>query len=423
MLLLLAIVSLSGCGGTDSEKKKVTGPIVSSSSDSDPLESSSSSIITDPLTYDWHSIAANDPAIRITGRADLAIPTQPLLEWAGSSIEFSFEGTSAKAILNGKPNYLNVFIDNDTVPASVIDLENSFDTLYTLAENLTPGVHTIKIYKRTEAQVGSLTFKGLQILGAPGLKPLPARPERRIEFIGNSITCGYGNLDTRKENGFANNTEDHYFTYGAMLARHFNAESHAICFSGRGVYRNNNNGTNGILPQLFQRQLPYYNTEWDFANWTPQVVSVNLGTNDFYKGIPDSVGFVTAVVDFVKDIKSEYPSAKVLILDGPMLSDYFPPVLPADVDQFPVDASGYASAYYTQTGATFTYKSQTVCQRFLDAALDVLVADLVEGVQRHSLPSQTPTLGYGADWHPNVARNYAMAAELVSVIEGLDPEW
>lgn len=59
--------------------------------------------------------------------------------------------------------------------------------------------------------------------------------------------------------------------------------------------------------------------EWDHSQWHPDVVVINLGTNDFASGQNDSAQFVNATVDFVRQIRSFHPDAKIVLLDGPML--------------------------------------------------------------------------------------------------------
>ncbi|MDN5553540.1 hypothetical protein [Prevotella sp.] len=61
-----------------------------------------------------------------------------------------------------------------------------------------------------------------------------------MEFIGNSITCGYGIMARSKFMNFSNSTENHYYTYAGIAARRLNAESMVVARSGIGAYRNYN---------------------------------------------------------------------------------------------------------------------------------------------------------------------------------------
>jgi hypothetical protein len=78
--------------------------------------------------------------------------------------------------------------------------------------------------------------------------------QRRIEIVGDSITCGYGNEGTDPCN-FSAETENHYLTYGALAARMFGAELSTVAWSGKGVVNNFDNDVFEPLPQIYDRLL------------------------------------------------------------------------------------------------------------------------------------------------------------------------
>src|SRR4029077_970838 len=94
----------------------------------------------------------------------------------------------------------------------------------------------------------------------------------------------------------------------------------AIAYSGRGVYRNHGGTPDPLLPVLFERRFADYATDpWDFS-YTPDLVVITLGTNDFSLGDPGS-GFVDAYDAFVQQVRAHYPSAPILLATSPMLAD------------------------------------------------------------------------------------------------------
>src|SRR6201999_692597 len=97
------------------------------------------------------------------------------------------------------------------------------------------GNHHLELFKRTEWAMGQTWFYGFE-LGKEG-KLLPASPthKRKIEFYGNSITCGYAVLDTEGKDRGTAPYEDGYLSYAAITARHYNAEFSSISKSGIGV--------------------------------------------------------------------------------------------------------------------------------------------------------------------------------------------
>ena len=105
-------------------------------------------------------------------------------------------------------------------------------------------------------------------------------------FVGDSITCGYGNeISTMKPDAFHYTTQgsNANLAWGAVAARQLDAEYVAVAVSGRGVYRNYSGAAGDLLPVIYDKTLPDDATApaWDIARYTPDVVVVNLGTNDF----------------------------------------------------------------------------------------------------------------------------------------------
>ncbi|MFA6837195.1 MAG: SGNH/GDSL hydrolase family protein [Fibrobacteraceae bacterium] len=312
-LIVSFLVSFNACGSSsnsasEDSSSSSSGQEASAASNSSDQSSSDIQPASSNAELSWQDISILDPSVRITGRVDYSVENQASVAWSGSAFTIAFTGTEVKIKLSAPGSVFNVYIDSDT---TVLDLSQSNEEEHLLADNLSFGPHVVTVYKRTEAQYGSAIFKGFSILGTPSASILPALPTKRIEFIGNSITCGYGNLDSIKEHTFDILTEDHSFTYAAMAAKNLGAEEHTVCFSGRGMYRNNTGDTDGTLPELFLLQEPY-GSDWNFQTWMPDLVSINLGTNDFYLGIPDSAAFVNASVTFVKKIRTFYPSASIV---------------------------------------------------------------------------------------------------------------
>lgn len=188
--------------------------------------------------------------------------------------------------------------------------------------------NTISIYKETEAANGSLIFNGMR---AKQITETPKKKRAKIEFIGDSITCGMG-ADTNKtgcEQGEWFDQHSAYLAYGPRVARALDVNYEVNCVSGMGMYRNWNDENEPVMPEVY----PYLHlngeqgkrAEIDKEN-APQVVSIALGTNDFSLGdgekerLPfNSKNFKQNYVDFVKKIFDTYPETKVALLSSPML--------------------------------------------------------------------------------------------------------
>ncbi|MFN2104908.1 MAG: endoglucanase, partial [Candidatus Promineifilaceae bacterium] len=176
--------------------------------------------------------APENERFRYIGRFDFDNPEGPAFDWSASAVEFSFVGTAVAIHLADGRNSYNVVIDGRSqVLKTIKDRE-----VYVLAEELEPGEHTFRISKRTEAYVGAAVFKGADITGTL----LETQPEavRRIEFIGDSITAGYGNEGGSPDCWFTPDTENAGMSYAAVTADSLDADYSLIALSGLGVVRN-----------------------------------------------------------------------------------------------------------------------------------------------------------------------------------------
>lgn len=377
-----------------------------SSSSVTPESSSSLTPTSSASALSWTMVPFDDAAVRITGRADYSTTGAAKVSWSGSTFTLGFSGTAVKIHLTGGRNYFNVTVDGDTAEATVIR-SASQDTLIFLAENLSAGPHYISVYKRTEAALGSATFKGFDVFGEANAAALPSAPTKKIEFIGNSITCGYGILANSQSDHWSDSTEDASKAYAGIAASLLGAEAHTISVSGRGYYRNSDGTTTETLPDYFDNTLYAADHNWDFS-WIPDAVVINLGTNDFATGLPDSTTFVNSALSFIKTIRSKYPAAAIVLVDGPMLSDWFPYATATDSTLYPL-SDATLSQNYIQTNGDI--KTQTVCRRFLDAIKAARATDGDTNVYRKGFEVQG-TLGLGADYHPSIAQGALNGKEL-----------
>ncbi|RYY59996.1 MAG: GDSL family lipase [Chitinophagaceae bacterium] len=188
------------------------------------------------------------------------------------------------------------------------------------------GVHKVWIYKATEAQTGPVFIHKIT---ASHITAIEKAAAPLIEFIGNSITCGAAADPSEVPCGTGQYHDQHnaYMAYGPRVARALNANFLMSSVSGYGIYRDwNSDGP--TLPMVYQklRLAAGDNDQWDFKKYSPDIVSIALGTNDLSDGdgkqkrLPfDSTRFVNTYIQFAQLIKSTYPDAKILLLSSPMM--------------------------------------------------------------------------------------------------------
>ena len=335
-----------------------------------------------PVAVQALEISPVDPIVRYVGRFDRNDPAGPRCTWSASSVAVTFTGDALSVKLRDKgDNFWQIVLDG--APTGVLKLEAG-EHVYPVASGLSAGTHTVELVKRTEFFAGATQVEGFQIADDGKLLPTPARLHR-IEVIGDSISCGYGNEAPHKEDNFSTATESAWLAYGAVAAREVGADYVCVAWSGKKLWPNNS------ILDYYDRVLPDATAaKWDFSAWTPDVVIINLGTNDFggKTGNPEEAGWVAAYVTFIKQIHARYPKAPVYCALGTMMSDW-----PAE-----------RKPRTTILG----YLAKVVAQANADGGPTVRLIDF--GVQSQAN-------GIGANWHPSAKTHALMAAQLAKTLK------
>ncbi|HLM71528.1 MAG TPA: SGNH/GDSL hydrolase family protein, partial [Polyangiaceae bacterium] len=322
--------------------------------------------------------SAGVPEVAFLGRVDRGEPGVQKFAWSGSGILFRFSGTDAAITLDDNAGFFTVLIDGQLGPTLATSKGSSS---YAITAGLPPGDHEVRLYRRTEALFGETRFLGVDLDSGTLLAPPPPAP-RRIEIIGDSITCGYGNEGADQFCNFSAATENHYLTYGSIAARNLGADLITVAWSGKGIIYNYGDDKTDPLPSLYDRTLPGdAGSAWDFA-WKPDAVVINLGTNDFSTdGDPSEGEFVGAYEAFLGHVRDKYPSAYILALVPTLLS-----------------GNDLATAE--------AYVNKAVAAR--KGAGD-------QKVEAHSMTVLSE--GWGCDYHPSLKTHANMGASLTTVLK------
>ncbi|MFC1568730.1 SGNH/GDSL hydrolase family protein [bacterium] len=267
-------------------------------------------------------ILSNHPNIQYTGRIDFSNSLAPVIFWPGTYIKANFEGTSLQVILDDSTgtNFYNVIIDNNVDDFLILYCRKGTHS-YPVAVGLKDTIHHVMIFRRTEGFSGQTRFKGFILDTGKSLADAPERPARKIEFYGNSITCGMGNEVPDHDEDENNAKRNNYLAYGAITARNLNADYTCIAKSGIGVLIS---WFDIIMPEYYDRLNPWKSdSKWDFTQWTPDVVVINLFQNDSWlikklDPVPDEEQIIQAYLDFVALIRNTYQDANIICTLGSM---------------------------------------------------------------------------------------------------------
>jgi len=303
--------------------------------------------------------------------------------YPGVTAMLNFKGSGLAMSANAGSGQFMVTLDGNE--PFKINFSDSVSTIV-LADSLETGKHSVRVVYAIEGHEKKPAFRGFEIFGADAeLLPAPKRPELKLKFIGNSITCGYGTEADSGQVHFSYDNENHTLSYAYLTAMALDADFHVVARSGIGMYRSYGGPREGSpgnrMPDVFDRALYYTpDYEWDHNSFHPDIICINLGTNDTSLDMFEAELFEEKYNEFLDHLRDIHPDAKIVVLNGPMLNGEWLEKIRASLDR---------------------------------------VAEGRENVYRFDFSPCTGELGYGADFHPSKAQAVKMADELVPYLQSL----
>lgn len=317
----------------------------------------------------------------------------------GTGVEFSVTGKSCTVTIEGDSSVAAGNIDNLSRVAIYLDGERIEDDMidsqtktYTVFSGDTERTAEVRVIKLSESPMSNFAITAID---APDgkISPIPEK-ERCIEFIGDSITCGYGVDDEDANHHFSTRTEDVTKTYAFKTAEALDADWSMVSFSGYGIISGYSDGTNKIseqaLPQYYEKygytwakngEFSPQDTEWKFKR-QPDVVVINLGTNDdsYCKNIPERCEeYQDEYFKFLKTVRKNNPDAAIICSLGIMGRNLYPYIEAA------------VKAYTEETGD--------------------------ENISCLEFEYQSQADGIAADWHPSEKTHAKASEKLVTKIK------
>ena len=285
-----------------------------------------------------------------------------------------------------------IFVDGKSIGCSSMD--SAEKSVCVFSED-TKRTVTVRLLKLTE---GTQSFMGIKnLLSDPDAKITPtAKKKLRIEFIGDSITCGYGVEGKSAQEPFSTQTENALKAYAYRTAENLGADCTLTSFSGFGIVSgwtdNGNLNPIQLVPEHYKKFAFSWNTkifedrEWDFSSYRPNLIVINLGTNDdsYTQDIEErQAQYASEYVKFLKNVRKENPDAYFILSMGIMLGG----------NRLFSWIEKAAAEYTAQTG---------------DSRLSLL----------HFVP-QTEAEGFGCDFHPSEATQVRCSNVLTDFIKSL----
>lgn len=346
----------------------------------------------------------DDTNIRAIGRTYYDNETL-WLALSGTGAEFTFTGTKAVITLVG--DNIATKRNNDTNYARIAILVNGervvdetlsgLEKTYTVIDSKEVQTSVIQVIKLSETAMSTVGIKQINVGLNDTIKPTQGK-EYRIEFIGDSITCGYGVDDEDKDHHFSTETEDVTKAYAYKTAMALDADYSMFSISGYGIISGYTNGENKVsaqtIPQYYDKlgfsygnfagKIKVSSLDWNFNKFVPDLIVINLGTNDdsYCQNDPKKQAEYTAgYKEFLKQVRRNNPSAQILCTLGIMGDRLYPSLEKA------------VAEYIEETN---------------DTKVSTMKFDV-----------QNAEDGYAADWHPSDKTHTKAAKKLTIEIKKL----
>lgn len=262
-------------------------------------------------------VKATDNNMSFTGRVLNKADGSVSFDWTGVYMQTAFTGTTIYVnIAESDTAYYNIFIDGRWVTKIKSFGKVPHDVV--LAENLRSGKHTVCLQRCTEGQYSLTTIYGVKVDQNAKLSPI--KPKKRfIEVYGDSYTCGFGVESNRAEDPFLLETENCNEAYACIIARYFDADYALIAHSGQGIIRNygdKNQSSNVNMVTRHNQVFDKHDTiAYDFKAYKPDLVMINLGTNDFSPvAIPRVKDFVGNYIHLIRSLQNHYGNVPILCI-------------------------------------------------------------------------------------------------------------
>lgn len=307
--------------------------------------------------------------------------------YKGSDLNIRIVGDKASEIPDNDANWARyaLYVDGKLVIDGQLD---SITKTLTIEGDIDADIKFIKL---SECAMSTLGIYPIICMGL--ITPIPQK-KLKLEIIGDSITCGYGVDVNDPTIPFKTATEDFTKAYSYKTAKLLDADVRAFSISGWGIISGYTEDDTAHTEQLIP---PYYtklgfsyqkfddrdglapqDISWDFSKYVPDLIVVNLGTNDdsYCKGHEERYEqYTKEYTKFLETVHECNPTSKILCVMGIMLDTIAP--------------------YMEKAVRIFSEKTG-----FTD-------------IHTLRFTPHDGTLGYGADWHPSPA-THDRAAEVLA---------
>lgn len=320
---------------------------------------------------------------------------------SGTGVEFTLEAAFCTIVFKADSTGTDGPYENQARIAVYVNGERKHDFLLDKPEikleiNAGEGKNVVRVIKLSESAMSGACIEYIESDGK--IAPTAAK-EHKLEIIGDSITCGYGVDDENELHNFKTATEDVTRAYSYLTAEALGCDYSFVSYSGYGII----SGYTGegvrnpkeTLPQYYEKvgfsygkaegDLAPSDIAWDFSEYVPELIVINLGTNDdsFCLDFDERKSeYRDRYAEFLGTVRKNNPDAYILCILG-LMGERLCPTLEESVRKYSAESG--------------------------DKRISTMM-----------LKDQLPSDGYAANFHPTGVTHGKTAVKLTGHIKTLN---
>ena len=257
------------------------------------------------------------------------------VSFKGSSLTVRIYSTSGDTTENGSNignGYVRVYVDGESDRLELTTNDAYYDL--TLTDGLDgTKVHTVKMLKAVEEDFSRLYVSGITTDGEFYTPDAPS--DIKIDVYGDSITAGFGILGNGSETAYSSALWDGTVTYASKVADYLDADYNVMCMQGialSSACNTNAPARKYVMKDVYMNYSVNEKTAWDYSKFQPDIIIINLGTNDNGSLINPYTGkfnpttetnaklntFISEYSAMIEDLHEKCPKAKIICCLGMM---------------------------------------------------------------------------------------------------------
>ena len=269
----------------------------------------------DGIVCDWSAAGVEFVA---TGKGDMTFSLSVTTNLGGGKEGCFFRAyVDGAAYLNGESAYYEV---------------KKGDATITL-KNLPEGTHTVRLVKVTGYTLANTMLKSVSFDGTVA-ETAPAAKNLLLEFVGDSICCGWGVIGDHKG---AYSDQDATMAYPYLIAEAMSADLSVMALSGQGLTVGNPGILAGYKYASPNRSMK---AEYGFARKADYSI-LNVGTNDAFQNL-SAADFGAKLKELIAVVREKNGADCRIVLVGGMMKTEYNDI----IKRVTHDLGGAAERYY-----------------------------------------------------------------------------